>query len=413
MTESLSGWSEFSGLEWSLLVPVGVGCFYSLVCLGAVLFYTRRRPAAVIAEGFHWPAVTILKPIHGLEKNLRRNLRSCCTIDYPEYQLVCSVQRTDDPALPLLRELQEEFGRERVTVAITDSEPVVNGKIQNLLGGMKAARHQVLVISDSDMRVRSDYLKTIVAPLADPDVGCVCTLYRAVDADRWFEKLEHLSYNSEFLVNVIFAEVTHAHDFSPGCSVAIRRRALDDVGGLEPLLDYLVEDFELGRRINQVGYRTELVPYFADTTVDLKRPKDWWDHQVYWDQNTRAVNPVGFFFTFLIQPTPFALLFALARGFDAVGWVALLGTLAIRLATRAGIFRCIGDRDGMRMLPWLPVRDVAGLGSWLVALCKRTFVWRDLRFGLTRDGRIVPREVRDPRSGRREGGDGASADRDR
>ena len=303
------------------------------------------------------------------------------------------MQRPDDPALPLLREIQQEFGPERVTVAITDSEPVVNGKIQNLLGGIKAARHPVVVISDSDMRLRPDYLRVLVAPLADPDVGCVCTLYRAVDAEKWYEKLEHLSYNSEFIVNVIFADVSGAYDFCPGCSVAIRRRALDDIGGLEPLLDYLVEDFELGRRVNAAGYRTELAPYFVDTTVDLSRAREWWNHQVYWDQNTRAVNPVGFFFTFLIQPFPFALAFALWRGFDPLSWAVLGVTLAVRLGTRAWIFRRIGDREGLRMLPWMPLRDLAGLASWLVALCKRTFVWRDIRFRLTREGRIVPRET--------------------
>ena len=387
MSEAVGGWPGLA-----LLVPVGVGWFYSLLCLGAVLLYTRRRPARA-PDGFPLPPVTILKPIHGLEKNLGRNLRSACRLDYPDYQVVFSVQRPDDPALPLLREIQQEFGPERVTVAITDSEPVVNGKIQNLLGGIKAARHPVVVISDSDMRLRPDYLRVLVAPLADPDVGCVCTLYRAVDADKWYEKLEHLSYNSEFIVNVIFADVSGAYDFCPGCSVAIRRRALEDIGGLEPLLDYLVEDFELGRRVNAAGYRTELAPYFVDTTVDLSRASEWWNHQVYWDQNTRAVNPVGFFFTFLIQPFPFALAFALWRGFDPLSWAVLGVTLAVRLGTRAWIFRRIGDREGLRMLPWMPLRDLAGLASWLVALCKRTFVWRDIRFRLTRDGRIVPREA--------------------
>jgi ceramide glucosyltransferase len=386
VTESLGGW-----LQLGLLVPILAGWIYALLCLGAVLIFARRR-AEALGEGSPLPAVTILKPVHGLERHLARNLRSACALDYPDYQVVFSVQRVDDPALPLLREIQREFGSERVTVAVTDSEPVVNGKVQNLLGGIKAARHQVVVISDSDMLLRPDYLRTLVAPLADPDVGCACTLYRAVGAESWFEKLEHLSYNSEFIVNVIFANVSGAYDFGPGCSVAIRRKALDDIGGLEPLLDYLVEDFELVRRIKLAGYRTAIVPYFVDTTVALDHPREWWNHQVYWDQNTRAVNPVGFFFTFLIQPLPFALLFAGLRGFDPLGWALLLGTLAVRLGTRAWIFRAIGDREGLRMLGWMPLRDVVGLGSWFVALCKRSFVWREMRFGLTRDGRIVPRE---------------------
>jgi ceramide glucosyltransferase len=386
VTGTLGGW-----LELALLVPVAAGCLYALLCLGAVLRLARRRPAPP-PQGFAWPPVTILKPVHGLERGLRENLRSTCRFDYPDYQVVFSVQRVDDPALPLLREIQREFGPERVSVAVTASEPVVNGKIQNLIGGLKAARHQVVLISDSDIRLRPDYLKAIVAPLADPEVGGACTLYRAAGARTWYEKVEQLSYNSEFIVNVIFAEVTGAYEFFPGCSVAIRRSALDEVGGFEPLLEFLVEDFELGRRLRAAGWRTVLVPYFVDTTIHLSRARDWWQHQVYWDQNTRAVNPVGFFFTFLIQPLPFALLFAGLRGFDPLGSALLLATLGVRLATRAWIFRGIGDRESGRMLAWLPLRDLAGLLSWCVALGKRSFVWRDLRFGLTRDGRIVPRE---------------------
>lgn len=379
----------FSAFEWALLVPVLVGCIYSVLCVGAVLWYLRRPSTA--PETGAWPCVTILKPIHGLEKNLEANIRSACELDYPTYQLVLAVQRLADPALPLLRRIEREYGPGRVTVVAVQSEPVVNGKVQNLIHAMKAARHDIVVISDSDIGLRPDYLRQIVAPLADPEVGCVCTLYRAVDSDVWHEKLELLSYNSEFIVNVIFAEVFGAYEFCPGCSVAIRRKALDEVGGFAPLLDFLVEDFELGKRINERGYRTELIPYFVDTTVDIERTGDWWSHQVYWDQNTRAVAPVGFFFTVLVQPLPFAVAFALTRGFDVWALGALLGTVTVRLLTRAGIFWRIGDREGIRLLHWLPIRDLAGFGSWFVALFKQSFEWRHFRFDLTRDGRIVPR----------------------
>ena len=379
----------FSAFEWALLGPALIGSVYSVLCLGAVLWYLRRPLRAREVEA--WPAVTILKPIHGLERDLEKNVRSACELDYPTYQLVLAVQRLDDPALPLLRALEREYGIERVSVVAVESEPVVNGKIQNLIHALKAARHDIVVISDSDIGLRPDYLRQIVAPLADPQVGCVCTLYRAVGANVWHEKLEHLSYNSEFIVNVIFAEVFGAYDFCPGCSVAIRRKALDEIGGFEPLLEFLVEDYELGRRINERGYRTELIPYFVDSTVDIERPADWWSHQVYWDQNTRAVAPVGFFFTVLVQPLPFALFFALARGFDAWGLGVLAGTLAVRWLTRVAIFWRMDDREGMRMLHWLPVRDLAGFGSWFVALFKRSFEWRHFRFQLTGDGRIIPR----------------------
>lgn len=383
---------SLTGIQTLLLLPAVVGSVYSLLTLLAVYYFVRREPTAQAAAG-SWPPVSILKPVHGLEKDLEHNLRSACTLDYPDYQVVFSVQRLDDPALPLLRKLEREFGGQRVTVAVTDNEPVINGKVQNLVGALKVARHDILLISDSDVSLEPGYLKTIIEPFDDPQVGSVCTLYRARSAQRWFEKLELLSYNSDFVINVIFAKVTGASDFCLGCSVAMRREALMAAGGLEPLGEYLVEDFELGRRIARAGYTTELVPYFVDTTIDLQRPSQWWDHQVYWDQNTRAARPKGFAATIFIRAVPFALVFALARGFDPLGLQVLAATLAIRLVTAAGQFVRIGDREGLRSLHWLPVRDLAGVASWLVAICKRSFVWRDIRFGLTRDGRIVPRQA--------------------
>lgn len=375
-----------------VLVPALAGSFYVLLSAAAVLFFCRRRRDRVEAPA-EWPAVSILKPIFGLEKNLAQNLRSACTQDYPCYQVVLSVQRLDDPALPLLRKVEQEFGRERVTVVAAESEPVLNGKIQNLRIALPAARHDVLVISDSDVELRSDYLKTIVAPLQDPGIGYVCTPYRATHAERWFERLELLTLNADFVTNVIFASVTGASGFCLGASTALRRATLEAIGGFEALADYLVEDFEMGRRIRARGLKGVLIPYFVDTIVDLQNAGGWWRHHLYWDQNTRAARPGGFFASVVTRAVPFALLFAVLRLFDGLGLTILAVALATRLLTAAAALSRYGIDDpvGRRSLYLLPARDVAGLVSWFVALSKRTFVWRGLEFGLTRDSRIVPR----------------------
>ena len=159
-------------LEWLFLIPTIGGSVYAILCILAVI-RLRRRPAIPPRHPEEqWPPVTVLKPVHGLEKNQRENLRSTCLQDYPEFQVVFSVQDKDDAAIPLLKELQQEFGAERVTVAIENFRAGTNGKINNMIGGLKHARHDVLVISDSDILLKPDYLKTIVAPLSDPDVGC-------------------------------------------------------------------------------------------------------------------------------------------------------------------------------------------------------------------------------------------------
>lgn len=375
-----------------LLLPVVGGSLYGVLCALALMrLQARARHAPPPPKS--WPPVTVLKPVCGLEKDLAQNLRSACLQDYPEFHVVLSAQKSDDPALPLLYEIQREFGAERVDVVIDDAQTAPNGKIRNLLGALPRARHPVLVISDSDVRLRPDYLKTIVAPLAEPGVGCACTYYKAARAETWYEALEQLTLNADFVPSLVFASVTGASRFVLGASTALSRSVLEEIGGLAGLSDYLVEDFEMGRRILAAGKRVVIVPYFVDTMVDLKTPRQWWNHQLYWDQNTRAANPWGLWATVFVRAIPFALLFALVRFFDPLGLATLIGAIAIRLLT-AGAFLGpgLGDWTSVRSLALLPVRDVAGLVSWVLAFVWPTVIWRGEQFLLTRDGRMVPKE---------------------
>jgi ceramide glucosyltransferase len=376
--------------EWIFLIPAIGGSIYGVLCVFAVSrfrLHSQHRPQPRVQ---HWPAVTVLKPVHGLEKNQRENLRSTCIQDYPEFQVVFSVQDPEDPAIPILNEIQREFGDDRVTVAIENCRSGTNGKINNMIGGLRHARHDVLVISDSDVRLKPDYLKTIVAPLGDPGVGCVCTLYKAADAWKWYEKMELLTLNADFMANVLFAHVSGASKFCLGASAALHRTTLQQIGGLEGLSDYLVEDYEMGRRVGLLGKEVAIVPYFVDTMVDLKSPGQWWDHQVYWDQNTRAARPIAFFSTALIRSVPFALLYAVARFGDAIGLSVLLGACILRTASSAAVLSWgLRDREGLRSLGLLLFRDITSLVTWLLAFTKRTTVWRGTSFVLTRDGRLV------------------------
>ncbi len=381
-------------LQWLLLIPAVCGSIYALLCLFAIVRFRTRPPRPTGRASDSWPAVTVLKPVYGLEKGQRENLRSTCLQDYPEFQVVFSVQEADDPAIPILREIQQEFGAARVTVAIETCKGGTNGKINNMIGGLRHARHDTLVISDSDVRLRPDYLKTIVAPLADPEVGCVCTLYKAACADTWFEKMELLTLNADFMANIIFAHISGAAKFCLGASTALRRSTLKSIGGLEGLADYLVEDYEMGRRILQSGKKIAIVPYFVETMVDLKNPSQWWNHLVYWDQNNRAARPFAYFATVVIRSIPFALLYAFARMGDPVG-LGVLGAAAGLRITASGVILGWGfrDREGLKSLWLLPARDVASLVSWFLAYTKRTTIWRGSEFILTRDGRLVAREL--------------------
>jgi ceramide glucosyltransferase len=386
-----------TAIEGLLLIPVIGGSVFAVLCLIAVLAFTRRPKASLAAPSIPLPPATVLKPVCGLEKNLEANLRSICEQDYPEYQVVFSVQDPQDPALPLLREIQRDFGHDRVSVVGRNLKVGLNGKINNLLGGLTQARYDVLVISDSDVTLKPDYLRTMVAPLHDPEVGCVTTMFKATRADRWFEKIELLTVNADFTPSVAFAYMSGASKFCLGPSIALRRSTLKEIGGFEDLADYLVEDYELGRRIWASGKKIAVPPYLIDVVVGLRSVANWWGHQLYWDQNTRCANPVGFFATIFTKSVPFAFLFAAMRLADPVGLAVLAGALAVRLASTALIlWRGFSDREGLASLALLPLRDLIGLVTWAMAFTQRTVIWRDREFVLTRNGRLVPKSTYSP-----------------
>ena len=331
----------------------------------------------------------MLKPVYGLEDGLLQRLRSACLQDHPAFEVVFCVQRPDDPALPLVRQVVAEFGPERAVLALHDRAFGPNGKVNNLLGGLALARHDLLVISDSDVLLRPDYLAAITAPFADPATGCVNTLFKVTAARSWCERLELLTINADFIPSVVFAWLTRASDFCLGPSLAIRRDVLARIGGLEALSEYLAEDYEIGRRVPRSGSRFLLIPYIVDAEIELSGVAAWWRHQVYWDQNTRVAQPSGFLLTILTRAVPFALLAAASTGFSGMGVAVLVAALLVRLVTAAIALVALGDREGLRCLYLLPVRDLIGLVTWALAFTDRTVTWRGVDYVLTGGGKMV------------------------
>jgi ceramide glucosyltransferase len=379
--------------EAACLAIVACGSIYTMLATATAVVFRRRM--ARVPRAHALPPVTILKPLYGADKGLLENLRAACSLDYPEYQVVLSVQRLDDPAIPIMRQIEQEFGTARVTLAISEGETHANGKIQNLENAYPRARHDLLIISDSDIRLPRDYLRVMVAPFEDPHVGCVCSPYRAIDGESWFEKLELLTMNADFVPNLIFTSVSGLLTFGLGASMCFRRTDLEAIGGFAAFRDQLGEDYVMAERIEGIGRSVVLAPYFVDMEVDLSGAGQWWEHQLYWDQNTRAMRPAGYAATVVVRSVPFALFFALLTGLDVTGMGVLAAALGIRFASAAYVLGPVmDDREGLRALWLLPLRDMLGLAVWFATVLRRGFIRRGQRFGLLADGRIVPHTVR-------------------
>ena len=379
---------DMSIYHYLILIPILLGIVFWLAStLCVAIFMGSKRKAVEDHEPNRFaPTVSLIKPVCGLEKNLFINLATACRQKYQNYEVIYTVQRRDDPALKVLAKIRTAYPQDNIQVVVDESKVGSNGKVSNIYNGSLRAKGEILVISDSDMVLEPDYLKTIVAPLADPKVGIACTLYQAWQPDNIFEALELLTYNSDFVPSMLFAVMTKASIACPGATMAIRREVLDDVGGLKPLGSYFVEDYELGRRVVAKGYRIVLIPYIAKMGVDRKTFRDWWRHQVYWDQNTKSVNLAGFFGTLLIRGVPFALLYTLCGG--PYGWQVLAGVIGMRIITgilNAGLLK---DTDGLRFIGLLPLKDLLGILVWLASLLKKRTFWRGKTF-ILKKGKMV------------------------
>ncbi len=372
-------------LLYLLFIPVLFGISYWIAATICILLFFCKKGART-GGPTPFPFLSLIKPVCGLEKNLKENLITAVTQDYPDYETIFAVQSANDPALSILEAIQKEFPSKKIEIVIDEEAAGPNGRLVNIHNGAKKAKGEILVFSDSDMILEPDYLRILVAPFQEESVGMVCTLYRAVRAERWFEKLELLSLNAEFVPSIVFAEATKTSKACPGASQAIRKDVLEKIGGLAPLANYLVEDFELGQRVLKAGFQMKIIPYLAETQVDLKSAKDWWRHQVYWDQNTRAAAPAGFFFTLLIRAIPFSLLYFLSGA--PYGFVVFCWTISLRLLTAMLNALVLKDREGLQALALLPARDLIGFFTWFFSFVNRKTYWKGRTF-LVKGGKMV------------------------
>jgi ceramide glucosyltransferase len=355
--------------------------------VAAAAFFRRARRRAARVKDYR-PPVTILKPLKGPGIDLYANLASFCRQDYPEFQIVCGATDANDPAVDVVRRIQRDFPERDVVLSIGD-RPGANRKVANLCHMIEHANHDVLALSDADVRVRPDYLRRTIAPLASPAVGLTTCLYRGRGFFGLPSVIESLLINCDFVPMVMTAQYIGQRN-ALGASLCFKREALEAAGGFARLADYLADDNLLGESVKRAGYTVELLPYVVETILDSTTVRDVWRHQVRWGRTYRVLQPIGWFSSVVTHATTWGTAALVTTGASPLGWVFFLAAIAVRLATLRAIMRWLRERDTPRHLWMVPLKDLGFTAVWLASWLGRDVVWSGQRLRVQRDGRMVP-----------------------
>lgn len=368
----------------------GIG--YYVLCLISTWSYLRFWHNRKLQAGNQpfTPAVSILKPLRGADPEIYDSFRSHCLQDYPEYELIFGISDAADPAAELVHQLMREFPARRIKLVVCPDVLGTNLKVSNLVQMLPQAAHDYLIVNDSDIRVQPDYLRRVMAPLADSNVGLVTCLYRGIPAATLGSRLEAVGISTDFSAGVLAARQIEGVRFGLGSTLAFPRRVLQAIGGFQPLADYLADDFELGSRIAQAGYQVLL----SDVVVDHHLPnyslKEFVQHQLRWARSTRDSRRWGYTGVVLTFGVPWALL-ALALA-DGATWTWVMAGSAMAVRVAMGVAVALGvlrDRVALTNLWLLPLRDVTALLVWAGSYAGHTIAWRGHYFILDK-GKLRP-----------------------
>jgi ceramide glucosyltransferase len=335
------------------------------------------------------PPISILKPVKGVDTQAYQNFTSFCRQDYPEFELVFGVADPDDPVILLIERLKREFPD--ISIRLFVVRPTGANRKASLLHHLAGqARYETLVVSDSDMQVTADYLRRVVAPLANPAVGLVTCPYFGVQAHNLTAGLEALHMGVTFLPAIAVARRVLGMRFAMGASVTLRRRDLACIGGFAALADYLADDYQLGARIAGLGLKVELSDYVMKCVLDATRFWDQWEREVRWMRCSSVSRPLEYPGLLLSYATPLALILTSLTGPTWPSLQLLIGSVLLRWVVGWLVSGRTDDLESRRWLPWLPLRDLLSALTWIVGGLGRRISWRGEEFLLTAHGRMEP-----------------------
>ena len=375
---------------------------FSILSIGSIFYYLYSLYATIVffsqtqeIDLDFSPPVSILKPLFGLDWESYTALASFCDQDYAEYQIIFSVQDSQDPSIEIVQKIQQNFPDLDIELVVCDRETALcdrvigmNPKINNLANGATKAKYPILVLSDSDIQVEKDYLKTIIQPFADPLVGVVTCLYNSL-TEGWLAGFEALDIASQFCPKVSTARQLEGINFALGSTIAIRQETLDKIGGFIAIADYLADDYQLGYLATQNGYKVILSPYLVEHRLGNVTLSTFIHRQIRWFKCIRVERfwgYVGLIFTYGIISS-FALLL-LTQG-SLFGWSIFGLVWNIRFLTAYLItIKYVKDSNAKEFFLLIPLRDFVSFCIWCYSFMGSQVVWRDKTYQLLPNGQL-------------------------
>ncbi len=378
---------------------VGSLFFYFLSALSMASFISvrkkdrRKRLSEPPPQESQLPPVSILKPLKGVDSEIWESFCSHCEQNYPEFQLIFGVSDPADPAIEVVGKLQAKYPNLPIELIVCDRVLGTNIKVSNLAQMLPAARHELLLVNDSDIRVPPDYLRKVITPLTDASVGLVTCVYRGVASPTarptLGSRLEALGISTDFVPGVLSARfLERGLHFGLGSTLAFRRRDLEAIGGFDALLDYLADDYELGRRIASTGKKVELSAATVVTFLPAYTLREFFRHQLRWSRTIRDARRWGYAGLLFTFGLPWVLVTLLAARGSEWAWALLTMTVAARLAVGFGsAIIVLNDQQFFRSIFFLPLRDLIAPLVWAASFVGNRIHWRGDVFEL-KDGRL-------------------------
>jgi ceramide glucosyltransferase len=375
---------------WRFLVLVLAAtplAYYVAATLAALRFFTRERAREFAPYA---PAVSLLKPVRGLDFGSYENFASFCRQEYPEYEILFGVGDDADPAVPFIQRLIMDFPQRRIRLFIGAERIGANRKVNMLARLAREAQHETLVLTDGDIRVAPKYLREVSAPLADRRVGAVTSFYRGLAQKNLGAELEAIGAASDFFAGVLMANWMEGITFALGASIVTTKEWVAKIGGFEAIADMLADDYELGHRIAKTGGKIVLSRETVWTMYPAQTARSFWQHQVRWSRTVRLCRPLSFAGLIFTHGLPWALLAALIAPAPWIAATYLMAYLVLRLtmAWTVGVWG-VSD-DVVRRKLWLvPLRDAIHFIVWLASFASDRIHWGGEEYTILR-GRLIP-----------------------